>query len=183
MSLTLPVGLLVDVAASMTRPSSEEERRSCRPLMMSLSGGPGEQLGRAAEAPRTGIIRGGGRRRRAALAPGLVAVMLVAVALVGGAVFGGGVRRGGLRRRLAEGGDGDDDSDALSGCSVEEVGCFTVRPAPTLASCPDARPPGSGAVALTTLRLRRTAATAKSAGACSTAWPAAPARAPPRRPR
>ena len=182
--MTLPVGLLVDVAASMTRPSSEEERRSCRPLMMSLDSTvePGEQLGRAAEAPRTG--RGGGRRRRAALAPGLVAVMLVAVALVGGAVFGGGVRRGGLRRRLAEGGgDGDDDSDALSGCSVEEVGCFTVRPAPTLASCPDARPPGSGAVGLTTLRLRRTAATAKSAGACSTAWPAAPARAPPRRPR
>ena len=181
--MTLPGGLLVDVAASMTRPSSEEERRSCRPLMMSLgnTAEPDEQLGRAAEAPRTG--RGGGRRRRAALAPGLVAVMLVAVALVGGAVFGGGVRRGGLRRRLAEGGDGGDDSDALSGCSVEEVGCFTVRPAPTLASCPDARPPGSGAVALTTLRLRRTAATAKSAGACSTAWPAAPARAPPRRPR
>ena len=115
--------------------------------MMSFGEGgePGEQLGRTAEAPRTGTLGGVGRRRRVALAPGLVAVVLVAVALVGGAVFGGGVRRGGLRRRLAEGGgDGDDDSDALSGCSVEEVGCFTVRPAPTLASCPEAQPPGSG---------------------------------------
>eukprot|EP01046_Picozoa_sp_COSAG06_P002166 COSAG06_NODE_74_length_25881_cov_16.549569_2_plen_140_part_00 len=115
-------------------------------------------------------------------AVGTLGLLTAALAIGAMSALHGAERRT-VRRFLEDDGGDDGDDDALSGCTIEKVGCFTVRSHPLLPLPCDRAYHLCGRLTCAA-RLHRMDATGRSAAACSTAWRAARGPGPPpRRPR
>lgn len=110
--------------------------------------------------------------------------VLVAAVVLGGMALLYGVEEQTMRRFLEDGENDGEDDDALAGCTIEKVGCFTVRCSGSL-DIRTAMPRARAVLPRTVLRpltsllcLHRTAVTGRSAEVYSTAWTDVRVRAP-----